>query len=138
MDIVQGKHFSITDPKGINTVIYQVNKTEKEYLKDFPKYTVERLDYTSEIRGDSTRKTYFVDEPSPEGNQLVILSFGKEKVVINMGILLGDEVKITKKPTISNSFSGKKYCKKSTLLLWLGRIEKVCKEEVRRSSNDRI
>ena len=32
MEIVQGKHFSITDPKGINTVIYQVNKTEKEYL----------------------------------------------------------------------------------------------------------
>ena len=29
MDIAQGKHFSITDPKGINTVIYQVNKTEK-------------------------------------------------------------------------------------------------------------
>ena len=98
MEIVQGKHFSITDPNGINTVIYQVNRTEKEYLKDFPKYTVQRLDYTSEIRGDSTRKTYFVDEPSPEGNQLVILSFGKEKVVINMGILLGDEVKITKKP----------------------------------------
>ena len=98
MEIVQGKHFSITDPKGINTVIYQVNRTEKEYLKDFPKYTVQRLDYTSEIRGDSTRKTYFVDQPSPEGNQLVILSFGKEKVVINMGILLGDEVKITKKP----------------------------------------
>lgn len=99
MEIVQGKHFSITDPKGINTVIYQVNKTEKEYLKEFPKYTVERLDYTAEIRGDSTRKTYFIDEPSPDGNQLVILSFGKEKVVINMGILLGDEVKITKKPS---------------------------------------
>jgi hypothetical protein len=99
MEITQGKHFSITDPNGINTVIYQINKTEKEYLKEFPKYTVERLDYTSELRGDSTRKTYFVDEPSPDGNQLVILSFGKEKVVINMGILLGDEVKITKKPS---------------------------------------
>lgn len=61
-----GKHFSITDPKGINTVIYQVNKTEKEFLDEFPKYTVERLDFTSEIRGDSTRKTYFVDEPSPD------------------------------------------------------------------------
>ena len=24
----EGKHFSITDPKGVNTVIYQVNKTE--------------------------------------------------------------------------------------------------------------
>jgi len=66
MDILQGKHFSITDPEGINTVIYQVNKTKKEYLKEFPKYTVERLDFTSEIRGNQTRKTYFVDEPSPD------------------------------------------------------------------------
>ena len=98
MDIAQGKHFSITDPKGINTVIYQINKTEKEYLKEYPKYTVERLDYIAEIRGEQTRKTYFVDEPSPDGNQLVILSFGQEKVVINMGILIGDEVRITRKP----------------------------------------
>jgi len=98
MDITQGKHFSITDPKGINTVIYQVNKTEKEYLKEFPKYTVERLDYVAELRGDSTRKTYFVDEPSPDGNQLVIFSFGQEKVVINMGVLIDDEVRISKKP----------------------------------------
>ena len=66
MDILQGKHFSITDPQGINTVIYQINKTEKEFLKDYPKYTVSRLDYTAEIRGDATRKTYFVDDPAPE------------------------------------------------------------------------
>ena len=98
MDITQGKHFSITEQKGINTVIYQVNKTEKEYLNEYPKYTLERLDFTSELRGDTTRKTYFVDEPIPDGNQLVILSFGKEKVVINMGILQGDELKISKKP----------------------------------------
>ena len=84
MEITQGKHFSITDPKGINTVIYQIYKTEKEYLNEFPKYTVERLEYTSELRNDSTKKTYFVDDPSPDGNQLVILSFGKEKVVINI------------------------------------------------------
>ena len=99
MEITQGKHFSITDPKGINTVIYQIYKTEKEYLNEFPKYTVERLDFTSELRGDSTRKTYYVDDPAPDGNQLAIFSFGKEKVVINMGILVGDEIKITKKPS---------------------------------------
>lgn len=98
MEITQGKHFSITDPNGINTVIYQVNKTKREYLKEFPKYTVERLDSTSEIRGNDTRKTYFIDEPSPDGNQLIILSFGKEKVVINMGVLIDDEVRISKKP----------------------------------------
>lgn len=99
MQNAQGKHFSITDPKGVSTVIYQVNETEKEFLKEHPKYTVERLDYTEELRGDLKKKTFFVDEPCEEGTQLVILSFGQEKVVINMGILKDNEVKINKKPT---------------------------------------
>jgi len=47
--MLQGKHFSITDPKGVNTVIYQINKTKKEFLKDYPKYTVERLDISMYI-----------------------------------------------------------------------------------------
>ena len=83
--MLQGKHFSITDPKGVNTVIYQINKTEKEFLKEYPKYTVERLDFTEEIRGEATRKTFYVDEPQPNGNQLVILSFGKENVIYISG-----------------------------------------------------
>lgn len=99
MEMLQGKHFSITDPKGVNTVIYQINETEKEFSNEYPKYTVERLDFTEEIRGETRRKTFYVDEPQPEGNQLVILSFGKENVIINSGILIGDEVKISKKPT---------------------------------------
>jgi len=95
---MQGKHFSITDPKEVNTVIYQINKTEKQYLKDSPKFTVERLEYTEEFVGENKKKTFFVDEPSPEGKQLLILSFGKEKVVVNMGILEEQQVKISKKP----------------------------------------
>ena len=102
MDTIQGKHFSITDPEGINTVIYQVNKTEKEFLKEYPKYTVERLDHIEEIRGNLNKKTFYVENPAKDGNKLVILSFGKDKVVINTGILLNDEVKITKKPTPFN------------------------------------
>ena len=43
MENLIGKHFSITDPQGVNTVIYQVNKTEKEFLDKNPKYTVDRL-----------------------------------------------------------------------------------------------
>ena len=99
MDTMQGKHFSITDPEGVKTVIYQVNKTEKEFLKEYPKYTVERLEHTEELVGNYNKKTFYVDEPQKEGNQLVILSFGADKVVINNGLLIGDEVKITKKPT---------------------------------------
>lgn len=98
MESWQGKHFSITDPKDVNTVIYQINKTEKEFLKNSPKYTVERLDFTQEIRGENTKKTFFVDNPSVDGDQLVILSFGKERVVVNMAVLEDDKITISKKP----------------------------------------
>ena len=74
MQNAQGKHFSITDPKGVSTVIYQVNETEKEFLKEYPKYTVERLEYMEELKGDLVKKTFFVDDPQKGGNQLVILS----------------------------------------------------------------
>ena len=97
MDTIQGKHFSITDPQGVNTVIYRINKTEKEFLDKSPKYTVERLQSAEEIRGDLKKKTFFVDEPADE-EQLVILSFGKERVVVNMGILEENKVKISKRP----------------------------------------
>ena len=97
-EFIQGKHFSITDPQNVNTVIYEVNKTEKEMAKNSPKYTVERLDYIEELVGEKKKKTFYVNEPKPEGNKLIILSFGKEKVVINNGVLEGDQVLITKKP----------------------------------------
>ena len=99
MDMLQGKHFSITDPQGVNTIIYQINKTKKEFSKDYPKYTLERLDYTEEIRGNSRRKTFYVDEPHEQGDQIVILSFAKERVVINSGLLIEDEVRISKSPS---------------------------------------
>ena len=53
-------------------------------MKEYPKYTVERLDFTEEIRGEAKRKTFYVDDPQINGNQLVILSFGNEKVIINL------------------------------------------------------
>lgn len=98
-EFIQGKHFSITDPQNVNTVIYQVNKTPKEELqKKAPKYTVERLDFTEELIGEKKKKTFYVNEPKPEGNELVILSFAKEKVVVNVGLLEDNIVRISKKP----------------------------------------
>lgn len=98
MEELEGKHFSITDPKDVSTVIYQIFKTPKEFLADSPKYTLERLPYAEELRGENKKKTFFVDDPIGNGNQLVILSFGREKVVVNMGILEDEKIKISKKP----------------------------------------
>ena len=97
MDKIQGKHFSITDPQGVNTVIYRVNKTSKELLQEYPKFTVQRLEYAEELNGNLKKKTFFVDEPENE-EELVILSFGQDRVVINMGLLEEDKVKIAKRP----------------------------------------
>ena len=93
-----GKYFSITDPQGVNTVIYRINETAKELQNKYPKYTVERLVFSEEINGNNKKKTFFVDYPEPEGEDLVILSFGPQKVVVNMGILKDDKVKISKRP----------------------------------------
>ena len=98
MESIQGKHFSITDQKNVNTVIYQINKTKKEYLNNSPKLTIERLDFLEEFRGEKKKKTFFVDNLSKEDNQLVILSFSKEKVVVNLGLLENDRIKVCKKP----------------------------------------
>lgn len=98
METFQGKHFSITDPRDVSTVIYRVNETEKEYLKESPKYTIERLPYMEELVGEAKKKTFFVDEPSPRGEELVILSFGKDKVVVNTGIMSENKLTISKKP----------------------------------------
>ena len=95
---IEGKHFSITDPQNVNTIVYKLNETEKEVVKNGPKFTIERLDYTEEFVGDKKKKTFYVNEPDPDGNSLIILSFGKEKVVVNIGLLDGNVVKIIKKP----------------------------------------
>ena len=66
MDQVQGKHFSITDPQNVNTVIYQINKTEGLMEENTPKFTLERLKCREELVGLNKRKTFFVDAPKDE------------------------------------------------------------------------
>lgn len=87
------------DPSNVNTVVYQINETQKEDLGRAPKYTVTRLDFTKEMFGDKSKKTFYLDNPSEDKDKLVILSFGKDRVVINMAILEGDKITISKKPT---------------------------------------
>lgn len=97
MEYVQGKHFSITDSKDVNTVVYEINKTVKTKGKKQPKYTVERLDSMEELRQNQLKKTFFVDEPKKSGNQLLFLTFEKEQVTVNVGVLKNDTIKFTKK-----------------------------------------
>lgn len=93
-----GRYFSITDPEGVNTVIYRINETAKEYLNKYPKYTVERVASSEQMNGNVKKKTFYIDYPKETGEDLVFLSFGKDKVVVNMGKLKDNKVKISKLP----------------------------------------
>ncbi len=64
---------------------------------EYPRYTVERLVFSEEINGTNKKKTFFVDYPEAE-EDLVILSFAPQKVVVNLGVLKDNKVKISKKP----------------------------------------
>ena len=87
MEEIIGKKFSITEPNGVNTVVYKINITEKEFLDKSPKFTMERLDYSENFVGNNKKKTFFIDEPSPKGNQLLLFSFAKDRVIVNNGFL---------------------------------------------------
>ena len=106
MENIEGKHFSITDPQNVRTVVYEISKTEKEFVDNSPKYTIQRLDTTEEFVGEKIKRTFYIDNPKPEGNALAIFSFGKDKVVINNGVLDGNKVIIEKNPL---PFDYKKY-----------------------------
>ncbi len=98
MEYIQGKHFSITDPKNTNTVIYEIVKNNQTKTKNVPKYTMERLDTIEELRDEGTKRTYFVDIPKKSGNQLIFMTFGKDTVTVNQGVLKDDEIKFIRKP----------------------------------------
>ena len=51
MGNLESKHFCITDPKDVKTVVYKLEETDSEFVKDGPKFTIKRLEYTSEDLG---------------------------------------------------------------------------------------
>lgn len=60
MEQVQGKHFSITDPQNVSTIIYQINKTEELVDENTPKFTLERLKCREELVGQNKKKTFLL------------------------------------------------------------------------------
>ncbi len=98
MDLIQGKHFSIVDPKGVKTIIYQITKTDKKMANNKFRYTVEKLDDAEEIVGENTKKTFYIENLDNNSKQLAILSFGRGRVVINNALLDSDRIKISRKP----------------------------------------
>lgn len=101
-----GCHFTEVEKENIETIIYEVyvsysRKANKKY------FFVEKLEFSKEIKNGKKFKTYYIEDPQDDGNQLVFLHFDKEnnQVLVNTGILLpdgenGHVIKVTKDPLI--------------------------------------
>lgn len=96
----EGKYFSIVDHFNIFTLIYMVKKKINPQTNEWW-FELEYLEYSEDKQDEwNVTRTYFVDNPSSEGNPLVFLSFidGNECISINIGFLDYEEFRISKNP----------------------------------------
>ncbi len=94
----QGKHFSLIDPPGFRTYVYEICYTIDRY-KSIRLYTLNRAKETQEILDNGyIKRTFYIIDVQVNGNQLCIFTtcVKAEFVSVSLGLLLGDEVKITK------------------------------------------
>lgn len=100
--IDKGKHFSLIEDPGVVTIAYQIFKSRSfKAQKRF--YFAEKLDSLETILADGRKNiTYFVDYPHREGDQVVLLHFDRDgkHVIINSGLLIGDEVRLSLNPCV--------------------------------------
>lgn len=98
MVVSRSKHFSIVDPPDIKTSVYEVCVVvDKENAIKF--YELERvLESENLLNNNFTQRTFYIENTKDEGNQLLIISSSAkaEFVIINQGLLIGNEVRITK------------------------------------------
>lgn len=99
---VTGKHFIMPTLHGFNRILFEVY-IGIDYKSLTQYYYLEQLDSAEQLADEDNAATmYFVDDPISDGNQIVILDFNPltNDVFINVGILLGDQLRISKKPVL--------------------------------------
>lgn len=100
--VKNGKHFSLPIEDNTVTILYEIFKS-CSYETKTRYYYVKKTDSVETIMADGRKyATYYIDRPEPNGNQVVLLHFDKkgEFVLINSGLLFGDEMRISVHPTV--------------------------------------
>lgn len=90
------QEFSILDPQGSKTVAFAI---ENDYVEDEPVYTLQMLENVEENVEGKKKKTFFVENSSDE-TTVLMLTMGKNKVVINSAVVKDNEISVINKPNI--------------------------------------
>lgn len=97
MEPLSEKNFTIIDTQGMSTLAFLVNEPEEG-----TKYcTLQKLDFTYSNPVDTTKKTFYVDAESVgEEKNIILITVGGEKAVVNSALLSADDkLYLSKKPT---------------------------------------
>lgn len=100
--IERGKHFAELVDRDVVTALYEIyvswsHSTKSKY------YYVKKIESVETLMADGSKYvTYYIDNPQNKGNAIVLLHFNKAEnhVLINSGMLIDDEVIISKKTDI--------------------------------------
>ena len=91
----EGTNFTIIDPADKKTMAFAIEKAEEDV------FSLQKLDCSIENEGGKFKKTFFYNDPLPEGTSkdLVLLTVGGGKAVLNTAILEKNKLFISKTPS---------------------------------------
>ena len=92
----ENQEFCISDPRGMSTIAFMI---EEDTVDSETVFTLKLLDKEIEEDGEKTNKTFFVQSLN-DAVVVLMVTIGKNKVVMNSGLLQDSELEITKKPDI--------------------------------------
>lgn len=92
---MNNQEFSILDPKGMKTIAFII---KQEFIEDKEVFSLKQLDSISEEEDGKTKKIFTVD--SDEELTVLMVTLGKNKVIMNTGILSDSEIEVIRKPDI--------------------------------------
>ena len=94
-----GKHFSVTDPPGTETLCYEVYICI-DHTKDATYYSMEPVNHAEEeLAGGNIRRTFYIDDPQNAGNRLVLVVINDTHIIVFRACLIEDEVRFSSKAT---------------------------------------
>ena len=92
---MNNQEFSILDPKGMKTIAFII---EQDFIEEKEIFTLKQLDSTSEEEDGKTKKIFTVE--SDEELTVLMVTLGKNKVIMNTGVLKDSEIEVIRKPDI--------------------------------------
>jgi len=96
MSKLEEQTFSVMDPKGLKTIAFVI---ENDFIGGEEVLTLRRLDVTTEEDVTGKNKRKFAVKTDKDLTVLM-LTLGKDKVVLNTGLFSESKVKIVQKPSI--------------------------------------